>query len=233
MYQGIGTRADKTGYPGRSSPGPQPGRCRRRNMTHLINSIPVKRLMKKWGLGKSELAEIIDSELLQIYYAPYYDLKYFSAPFPLFPVPSLEFADYDPEKLFFKRAEVEHFEKKYRKNLPSTASLYSDNEKEIAKQDIPSVDIQDDKQKTGTRSKPTQAIYIAAAGYAETEIQSLIKYDILPKTRKEKLASLMTNKEFQKIIAALPRKVSEKYLIRKLNEVRPGLWQMGESSNKK
>jgi len=96
-------------------------------MTHPINSIPFKRLMEKWDLEQSELVQIIDSDLLQVYFDPSYDPKYASVPLALSPVPSLDFADYDPEKLFFRRTEIESFETKYRNYLPLTASLYSDN----------------------------------------------------------------------------------------------------------
>ena len=96
-------------------------------MTHPINLIPFKRLMEKWGLEQSELVQIIDSNLLRVYFDPSYNSKYASVPLALAPVPSLDFADYDPEKLFFRRTEIEYFETKYRKYLPSTASLYSDN----------------------------------------------------------------------------------------------------------
>ena len=43
-------------------------------------------------------------------------------------VTSLDFADYNPEKLFFRRTEIEDFETKYRKYLPTYASLFSDND---------------------------------------------------------------------------------------------------------
>ena len=99
--------------------------------------------MEKWTLDKYRLKKIIDSNLLCVYFDPYYDPKYFSELLVLFPVPSLDFADYDPDKLFFKRTEIEHFEKKHRRFLPSSASLYSDNDKEIPKQEISTADIQD------------------------------------------------------------------------------------------
>jgi len=102
-------------------------------MTHPINLIPFKRLMEKWGLEQSELVQIIDSNLLRVYFDPYYNPKYASAPLTLSPVPSLDFADYDPEKLFFRRTEIESFETKYRNYLPLTASLYSDNYNSKAK----------------------------------------------------------------------------------------------------
>jgi len=114
-------------------------------MTHPIKWIRFKRLMEKWALGKLEIDQIIDSGLLPVYYDYNYDPKYFSELLNPFPVPSLDFADYDPEKLFFKRTDIEHFEKKYRQFLPSSASLYSNNDKEIEKQEIPSADIQNEK----------------------------------------------------------------------------------------
>jgi hypothetical protein len=89
------------------------------------------------------------------------------------------------------------------------------------------------KLKTTYRSKTNEQIYIAAAGRAETVIQDMIHHDILPKTRVEKFKMLEKDKRFMKIIAALSRPVKEQHIIRKLNEVRPGIWQFGKASNKK
>ena len=96
--------------------------------------------MEKWALDKLGLYQIIDSGLLPVYYDYNYDHKYFSKLLNPFPVPSLDFADYDPEKLFFKRAEVEHFEKmeankrsKATKRKKGPSQIAKDKCREVAK----------------------------------------------------------------------------------------------------
>ena len=113
-------------------------------MRHPIDWIHFKEVMEKWALSKLGLYQIIDSDLLTVYWDYNYNPNYFSEFLNPLPVPSLAFADYDPEKLFFKRTDVEHFEKTYRKFLPSAALLYRENDKEITKQEISTADIQNE-----------------------------------------------------------------------------------------
>ena len=77
-----------------------------------------------------------------------------------------------------------------------------------------------------TRSKPRGHIYRALAEQAEFAIQDLIKNNILPATRKRKLAEIRINKSFETLAATLS--VKDEYLIRKLGEARPGLWEIGK-----
>lgn len=82
-------------------------------MTHPIKWIRYKRLIEKWPLDRFELDQIIDNSLLPVYYDPNYNHKYHSEFFNPFPVSSLDFADYDIDKLFFKQIEIAHFEETY------------------------------------------------------------------------------------------------------------------------
>ena len=84
-----------------------------------------------------------------------------------------------------------------------------------------------------SRSSVAKQIYISAAARAKILIQNLIHSDILPVTRQEKLKILKADKQFQKILASLPKCPSDKHLMRRLHEAERGLWELGKSTNKK
>ena len=124
---------------------------------------------------------------------------------------------------------------KNRKQQGSPPSSHLKKEKRTIREEI-----KDSKQitsakiyKVRSRTQVARAIYLSAAARAKTVIQDQIHHDVLPVTRKEKLEVLKTDKQFQKIIASLPKPVSDNHLIRRLNEVSPGLWSLGKSTNKK
>jgi hypothetical protein len=87
-------------------------------------------------------------------------------------------------------------------------------------------------QKDRSRNNTRRQIYMAAASRAVTVIQELIHNDILPNTKAQKLACLRNDKNFQKIIAALPKDLKDTTLIRRLNEAHPGIWALGKKSTR-
>jgi len=122
------------------------------------------------------------------------------------------FKDTQLNDAYYRRDQIEHVVKAQTKG--ESISVKGENERK-------------------TQHKPAEPIYIAAADRAVSLIKDYVKDDILPQTIEKKLEMIKTDKKFMKIIAALPRTAGDKQIIRKLRKVRPDIWQMGKSSNKK
>jgi hypothetical protein len=119
-----------------------------------------------------------------------------------------------------------------REGLSYQDKIYLRQKKEEIENEISGLKNEDQKTKR-PRTKIAQQGYVAAAARAWVVLGDRIRAGLLPKsaTRADKLEILKTDKDFQKYIA--PLKCGDKYLIRKLNEAKPGLWQLGGTDNKK